>query len=384
MVKSLYSNVKISFLICCSIVLLFPGCSKSPAPAITESKGNSLADMPSNLDFEDAQLGGGRAHGWFTPQKQYTPDYEVKLVSGGAYKGKQCAELYSTGKPNAREFGNIMQALDATPFRGKTIRFRGAVRVGSANGGSAEMWMRVDRPHNEMGFFDNMNDRPITSTEWKEYEITGTVDTDAIDIYIGCMLQGEGKANFDAVTVDIVDSHPSASLLDPDRNGWGRAGSYPKEYRMDILDGSDVPSPNTGSNSYVARIEYIAPGEPSGFGTFMKMYPPGKWAGKELKMTGYIKTENVTGWCGMWCRIDGAQKMNDAEQPEVMDFDNMQDRPIIGTTDWKKYEITVNIPKDASYIAYGVLLGGKGTAYFKNIAFEVLGEAKAGRHRMEK
>ncbi|MFI5263125.1 MAG: hypothetical protein ACHQM6_01270, partial [Candidatus Kapaibacterium sp.] len=308
MLKSYYSGAIGSFIPCVILALLIAGCSKGPAPIVGESKSTPIAEGPSNLDFEEAQMGQGRMHGWFPPQKQYTPDYEVKLVSDGAYSGKQCLEIYSTGKPNGQEFGNIMQAFDATPFRGKTVRFRGAVRVGSAEGGSARMWMRVDRPDHQMGFFDNMYDRPITSPEWKQYEIIGTVDTDAVDIYIGCMLNGEGKANFDAAAFDIVDAHPPESSLDPDRNGWARAGSHPGEYKMQMVDAKEVSGSNTGSKSYVAKIEYTSQGDPSGFGTFMKMYPPGKWAGKEIKMTGYIKTENVADWCGMWCRIDGADK----------------------------------------------------------------------------
>lgn len=178
--------------------------------------GSLLAqDGPKNPDFEDAQLGTGHLHGWFSPQKENMPDYEVQLVSDGAYKGKQCVELHSTRKPNGREFGNIMQSFDATPFRGKTVRFRGAVRVSSTGGGHAQMWMRVDRKDEEMGFFDNMGDRPITSSVWKEYEISGAIDTDAVDIYIGCMLIGEGKANFDAVSFDIITDKPAAVFEPP-------------------------------------------------------------------------------------------------------------------------------------------------------------------------
>lgn len=234
-----------------------------------------------------------------------------------------------------------------------------AVRVASENGGRAQMWMRVDRSDKSMGFFDNMDDRPITTTEWKEYDIVGTIDTAADKIYIGCMLIGEGKINVDAVKFDIIDENPPISAVDPYRTGWIRAGSHPSEYKMGFSEEKEA----------IAKIEYISKTEPSGFGTYMQIYQPGKWAGKKLKMTGYIKTENIEDWCGMWCRIDGDK------EGESLDFDNMQDRPIKGTTDWKKYEITINVPTKASAIAYGVLVAGKGTAYFKDITFEEIGKA---------
>jgi hypothetical protein len=347
----------ISSLLCAVFCLTaLVGCS-SDTQAV---KLDQVQTGPYNLGFEENSL-DGRTTGknWFGPLKEYVPHYEIKIGSEGPYEGKQYAIIYSTGKPDGREFGNIMQSIDATPYRGKTIRFRAAVRIASESDGRAQMWMRVDRKDMSMGFFDNMSDRPITSSEWKEYDIVGTIDTKADQIYFGCMLVGEGKVNFDAVKIDIVDNDPPIETLDPYRIGWIRAGSHPDEYLMGF----------TPEKEAIAKIEYNAKSEPSGFGTFMQMYPPGKWLGKRLKMTGMIRTENVENWCGMWCRIDGQN------EGETYDFDNMNDRPITGTTDWKKYEIIVNIPAKASAIAYGVLVGGRGTAYFKDISFEEIGNA---------
>jgi hypothetical protein len=177
------------------------------------------------------------------------------------------------------------------------------------------------------------------------------------------MLIGEGKADFDAVRFEVIDEHPPITETDPMRSGWGRAGSAPRDYAMGSNDDK--------TGGYVNYIRYTSSKQPAGFGTYMKMHDPGLWAGKRLRMTGFIRTENVENWCGMWCRVDG-----NLDDHEVLDFDNMGDRPIKGTTEWKKYEIIVNVPKRATAIAYGVLLNGKGEAYFKDINFEVLGEAK--------
>jgi hypothetical protein len=83
-----------------------------------------------------------------------------------------------------------MQAIDATPFRGRRVRFRASVRVESAR---AQLWMRVDRAANNPGFFDNMMDRPINSAQWREYEIIGDVDEDATVLNIGMILPGKAK-----------------------------------------------------------------------------------------------------------------------------------------------------------------------------------------------
>ncbi len=161
----------------------------------------------------------------------------------------------------------------------------------------------------------------------------------------------------------------TTSVANPDtEGGWFPAGSHPKDYKMEITD----KVKRSGSSS--AMIKFTSDKESDGFGTFMQMHKPGAWAGKKIKLTGYLKSENVKNWTGMWCRVDAASGK------ESFDFDNMGDRPIKGTTDWTKYEITVNVPSDAAAVAYGVLLNGDGTVYFDDFAFEVLGAADAEPH----
>jgi hypothetical protein len=55
------------------------------------------------------------------------------------------------------------------------------------------MWLRADRPDNKMGFFNNMDERPIKSDKWAVYETIGLVDQDAKGIAFGAFLSGMGK-----------------------------------------------------------------------------------------------------------------------------------------------------------------------------------------------
>ncbi len=61
-------------------------------------------------------------------------------------------------------------------------------------------------------------------------------------------------------------------------------------------------------------------------------------------MTGYLKSDSVNGWTGLWLRVDNADN-----QP--LSFDNMYDRGITGTTAWTKYEIILDVPDNASNLA---------------------------------
>ncbi len=68
---------------------------------------------------------------------------------------------------------------------------------------------------------------------------------------------------------------------------------------------------------------------------------------KRLRLSGFIKSKDVNGWSGMWMRIDG-------DNGKQLGFDNMQTRPIKGTTDWKQYEIVLDVPANSKTINYGV------------------------------
>ncbi len=144
-------------------------------------------------------------------------------------------------------------------------------------------------------------------------------------------------------------------------SGWFHAGSKPKSYNMGIDKGKGQDGKNAATiKSIDEKI--------NGFGTLMQQCKPDKYLGKRIKMTGYVKSENVTNWAGLWMRVD----QTDSRQP--LAFDNMGDRPIKGTTDWTKYEIILDVPNHASIIAYGALLDGTGQIWFDQITFEILSD----------
>lgn len=60
---------------------------------------------------------------------------------------------------------------------------------------------------------------------------------------------------------------------------------------------------------------------------------PRTFAGQTLELRGWLRTEAVTGWAGLWLREDGP---NGSVQ-----FDNMQRRNLRGTTEWTEYRITL-------------------------------------------
>ena len=178
--------------------VLFAGILLLPA-------GAQPGRLPLNLDLEDGTASQVPA-GWFVPAPSRQAGYEARLTEEKPAQGRRCALLSRDPvKGPASSFGNLMQSFDATPYRGQRIRFRAAVRVEvAAAGNQAQLWLRVDRKGSQMGFFDNMGDRPIVAASCREYEIIGDVAQDAEGIVLGLMLLGNGRAWLDAVRFEVL------------------------------------------------------------------------------------------------------------------------------------------------------------------------------------
>lgn len=353
-------------------LLLLGSCS----PETQTAKNDSTAPGVRFGDFENASITEDHsAQTWFAPKKEYVPHYELRIVAENAAQGKQCAELHSTGAPNSDEFGNIMQYFDAAAFAGKPTRFTAKVRIESSKLGQAQMWMRVDKKDHTVGFFDNMNDRPITSGDWKEYSISGFVDSTADKVYIGCMLLGEGKVFFDDVHFDILTGAEALAVKPVDRShmsnldfeeptlGLGRQGWFtPQKMYTPHYAVSLNPSGAYKGNQFV---EITSTGAPNGgeFGNVMQAIDATQYRGKTVRFRAAVKvTED--GKAQLWMRVD---RPND----QMGFFDNMDSRPITASQ-WKEYEIVGKVDEDANDIYIGGMLIGQGKAALDAVSFEVI------------
>jgi len=122
----------------------------------------------------------------------------------------------------------------------------------------------------------------------------------------------------------------------------------------------------TGSLPATSALARIASSEGGGqrFGVATGKFPVAEAAGKKVRYSGYIKTEGVAdGWAGLWWRVDGVSG--------VLAFDNMEDRGVSGTSDWKRYEIELPVDAAVKNINFGVLMPGEGTAWFDDLAIEL-------------
>jgi hypothetical protein len=140
--------------------------------------------------------------------------------------------------------------------------------------------------------------------------------------------------------------------------GWHKAGSHPADYDM----GNDTTTAFTGTSS--GFIKSSKP-NPQGFGTYMQTVDAADYRGKRVQLSAYVKSVDVADWAGVWMRID-------ASPTTPIAFDNMQDRPIKGSHDWTQYQLVLDVGSNATAIAFGVLLSGKGSIWIDDVALDAV------------
>jgi len=141
---------------------------------------------------------------------------------------------------------------------------------------------------------------------------------------------------------------------------WQLAGDEQSCYRLD----RDIAVTHAGRPS--GRLASL--GDCQSYGTMVQCIDPADYAGKRVRFSAYVKALSVEEWAGLWMRVDGNGGCGTA-----LAFDNMNARPIKGTKDWARYEIVLDVAKEAKSICLGLLLRGTGEVWLNGVSFEVVG-----------
>jgi hypothetical protein len=114
----------------------------------------------------------------------------------------------------------LHQSVDATQYRGATIRLRGKLRT--AHQAQGRLWLRVDRGETRV-FFENMVRRPVMTKTWTAAEITATVDVEATRIAFGQVMSGTGTTWYDDLELAVQAKDGSWSSIEIDDGGFETA-----------------------------------------------------------------------------------------------------------------------------------------------------------------
>ncbi len=119
-----------------------------------------------------------------------------------------------------------------------------------------------------------------------------------------------------------------------------------------------------GGHASVSIRSIVA--EPKGFRAVTQLIKADAYRGKRVRLSGYLKTRDVReGWAGLWLRVDGP----DAKRLAI---DSMGARRVIGTTDWSRHAVVLDVPERAVRLGFGSLLTGTGQVWADDLTLEVV------------
>lgn len=150
------------------------------------------------------------------------------------------------------------------------------------------------------------------------------------------------------------------SSMEKQVKGWFLSGSDPFNYEM----GLDHEIVHQGKASGYLKSKTVI--DQTNFATMMQQFKADKFIGKRIRLSCFLKTKDVESFASMWMRVDDASD-------DVLQFDNMSDRPIKGNTNWNRYSIVLDIPANSSIISFGIILMGKGHVWADQFTFEEVG-----------
>jgi hypothetical protein len=130
------------------------------------------------------------------------------------------------------------------------------------------------------------------------------------------------------------------------------------EMRSRIFENSVLFPPPEGLQAVSIRSKPNV--RPGGMGALSRTVPARRFLGKRVRLSADLRTERA-GRVQMWMKVNGAAD-------RVLAFDDMQSRPLRGSTRWRRYSIVLQVPANATEITYGFLLAGSGTAWAKDFA----------------
>ena len=139
---------------------------------------------------------------------------------------------------------------------------------------------------------------------------------------------------------------------------WITTGTAPEKYEIGI----DHKIFNTGTRSAsISSLEETY--QPDEYATIMQQFSAKTFRGKRVRFAAFVKSQDVEGWAGLWMRLDGNFSV-------TLKLDNMQNRPIQGTTEWNLYSCVLDVPMETQIINIGILLSGKGQVWMDNASFQ--------------
>lgn len=164
-----------------------------------------------------------------------------------------------------------------------------------------------------------------------------------------------------AIALSIAASAWSRQALSPLSEGWFKAGVATHRYEV----GLDKVTQLSGRGAKTIRNSEQGYEGQDSMAMISQTILADNYRGKQVRFSARVRTVDVTGWSGLWMRIDGPDQ-------EVLALDNMQARALRGDIEWTEFPVILNVPNDAVAISFGLLQSGAGQSWMDELSFAVV------------
>ena len=241
----------------------------------------------------------------------------------------------------------------ASALYGKHVRITGWVKAKDVQGwGSAfVIILGISGRHLQ---YDDMSNRPIRGTsDWQQVEIVTDLPDEMCIVYFGPDLYGPGELWADDFQIDLA---PQGTPSTDDRNWRISNESSPTVY-------SAATDNNVTHNGHSTVCFSYTPNGTAPNGTYTRLAhdfygsDSDKYSGHTVRMSGWVKTENVSG------RIEPVIFPYAGWYKLLAKDSLVNDYSLTGTRDWSRFSVTCKIPDDTEYLHTGFNFFGSGKAW---------------------
>jgi RNA polymerase sigma factor (sigma-70 family) len=253
---------------------------------------------------------------------------------------------------------------NGSPLLGKRIRITGWLKSSNVLGRGAAYFCIYDpvKGFVRLDTMDDWDDRPSLrgTMDWQQVEFVTDVPKDPCVIWTGPDLYGAGELWGDDFEISLA---PGAPITDDRR--WRHTSESPNTYSQ--ADDYTV----THNGHHTVCLAYTAKEPPRGAWMWwgQKIRPPDfeKYLGHSMRMSGWVKLENVSG------RLQPCVRPWDKNSHWGQDSMS-NDYSLKGTKDWTKFTVTGKIAEDTAHIDTPFILWGSGKAWIDmdSLKFEVV------------
>lgn len=180
----------------------------------TETRGAAVRlTALTNPGFEDGEAGKVPA-GWMASPAMLKFGFEATASDERPQSGQRSALISRLNEKYYGEtFGSLTQGINAAAYRGQRLKLRVMARAETTGLGN-QAYLRLVIAGLGRVAFDNLINCPVTTADWRAYEIEADVPDNATAISYGLYLIGQGRAWFDTVSLAAVAKSNTGAAAD--------------------------------------------------------------------------------------------------------------------------------------------------------------------------